>query len=234
MVDELLNKGYHVRVLDNLDPQVHGDAHEKKSWPSYCNQGAEYLFGDVCNRATVHKALRQIDIVFHLAAAVGVGQSMYRVQHYVDTNINGTATLLDIVANENDVRDRMQKLIVASSMSNYGEGEYLCPIHGQVYPQSRSRSQLDSGQWELLCKAKIGQNQECGKILQPISTREDKPLHANSIYAITKKTQEEMVLTIGETYRIPSVALRFFNTYGTRQAYQILILEWLPTFLIAS
>lgn len=218
LVDSLLIKGYNVRVLDNLEAQVHGDAGENMQWPSYYNKEAEYILGDVRDRDVFCKALREVDVVFHLAASVGVGQSMYKIQHYVDVNINGTATLLDIIANEKAIRSRIRKLIVASSMSNYGEGEYVCPIHGLVYPQLRSRHQLDNGQWELLCRLRTHENQECGEILQPVPTGETKPLHTNSIYAITKQTQENMCLTIGEAYQIPSVALRYFNTYGTRQA----------------
>lgn len=218
LVDRLLVEGHRVRVLDNLEPQVHGDLNENKQWPSYCNPDADYVFGDVRDRNTVYDAIKDVDVVFHLAAAVGVGQSMYEINHYVDVNIGGTATLLDIIANERTIRNRLRKLIVASSMSNYGEGEYECPIHGTIYPTLRSRSQLDKGQWELFCGTKMNHEQECCEIIHPVATRETKPPYTNSIYAITKKAQEDMCLTIGGVYQIPSVALRFFNTYGTRQA----------------
>ncbi|MCB0509679.1 MAG: SDR family NAD(P)-dependent oxidoreductase [Bacteroidetes bacterium] len=218
VVDKLIEKGYHVRVLDNLDPQVHGSLGERKEWPSYCNGEAEYILGDIRNKDSFCKALSGVDVVFHLAAAVGVGQSMYKIQHYVDVNVNGTAVLLDILANEKTIRNRVRKIIVASSMSNYGEGEYVCPVHGEVFPQLRSHSQLEKGQWELLCSIKTEPNRTCGEILTPRATRETKPLYTNSIYAITKQTQESTCLTIGEAYRIPAIALRYFNTYGTRQA----------------
>ncbi len=220
LVDDLVARGHHVRVLDNLDPQVHGSLSEQGCWPSYCHLGAEYILGDVRDSAVFAKALKDVEIVYHLAAVVGVGQSMYDIQRYSEVNIGGTSVLLDILANQQTIRKRVRRVIVASSMSNYGEGEYICPIHGHVYPQLRSSDQLHSNQWEPSCPKTLGTDSDkvCGERLQPVPTQESKPLHATSIYAITKKTQEEMCLTIGEAYSIPTVALRFFNTYGTRQA----------------
>ena len=225
LVDALLAQGRRVWVFDNLEPQVHGGLREQGRWPDYCNPEAEYILGDVRDRTALHKAIRDVDVIFHLAAMVGVGQSMYQVERYMDVNTRGTAVLLDILANDEGVRSRVRKLIVASSMSIYGEGTYECPAHGVVYPKLRSESQLAAGDWELHCPiVNTGINGNgvkpatCNLLLRPLPTGEDKPLHPTSIYAISKKDQEEMCLAIGRAYGIPAVALRYFNVYGPRQA----------------
>lgn len=220
LVDRLVALGHFVRVLDNLDPQVHGTLGEEGRWPDYSNPRAEYVRGDIRDTAVFFSVLQGIDVVYHLAAVVGVGQSMYDIQRYVEVNVRGTAVLLDILANQQDIRQRLQRIIVASSMSNYGEGEYACPFHGRVSPPLRDNAQLRLHQWELRCPEPSGENAAtpCGQQLQPVPTRESKILQATSTYAITKKTQEELCLSIGEAYNKPVVALRFFNTYGTRQA----------------
>jgi dTDP-L-rhamnose 4-epimerase len=224
LVDILLTIGYEVRVLDNLDPQIHGELAETKGWPEHCNRGAEYLFGDVRDIDKVRTALDGIDVLVHLAAKVGVGQSMYQIKRYMDVNVHGTAVLLDVLVNDEKIRNRVRKIVVASSMSNYGEGEYECPEHGRVYPDLRPDNQLRARQWEVRCPVQevvgneneVGQN--CGQILIPVATTEEKTLAANSIYAIAKQTQEAITLSIGRAYQIPAVALRYFNTYGPRQA----------------
>lgn len=220
LVDKLVSLGHFVRVFDNLDSQVHGFFGEEEDWPEYSNPQAEYIRGDVRDKTAFFHALRGIDVVYHLAAVVGVGQSMYDVHRYVEVNVGGTAVLLDILANQQDVRQRLQRIIVASSMSNYGEGEYACPVHGRTFPQLRDNTQLHKHQWELYCPQPSEKDPvvTCGQQLHPVPTRESKPLQATSTYAITKKTQEELCLAIGKAYHKPVVALRFFNTYGTRQA----------------
>ena len=135
---------------------------------------------------------------------------MYEIQRYADVNMNGTATLLDIVVNEHDVK--IEKMIVASSMSIYGEGEYYCPSCNVVkHPLLRSKEQMKERNWELKCP-------DCGVELQPKATPESKLLHCNSVYATSKKVQEEVTLMIGRAYKIPVVALRYFNVYGSRQS----------------
>jgi dTDP-L-rhamnose 4-epimerase len=205
LVDALIEKGHTVRILDNLEPQVHGILRRK---PAYLNEEAEFIKGDVCNRNILKKAIKDIEIVFHQAARVGVGQSMYELKKYIETNTQGTANLLDILINE---RHGVTKLIVASSMSIYGEGRYRCTRCGIVYPHLRTKKQIKMKSWEMACDM-------CGKRLKPIATAEDKPLLPTSIYAITKRDQEEMCLVIGRAYKIPTVALRYFNVYGPRQA----------------
>ena len=202
LVDKLVEMGNNVFVVDSLDEQVH----TKK--PEYLNTKAEYLFGDIRDKLVLKKAIEGVEVIFHEAAAVGVGQSMYHVEKYVDVNTMATAKLLDFLVNcENEVR----KLIVASSMSIYGEGAYECEDCGVVYPKLRSEEQLKSRKWEMKCS-------NCGKIVKAIPTGEDKPLHPTSIYAITKRDQEEMCLSIGRAYGLPTVALRYFNVYGPRQS----------------
>lgn len=205
IVDELVKRGYRVRVLDNLDPQVHGD---NADVPEYLNEDAEFINGDVRNPDDVRKAIDGVEIVFHEAAAVGVGQSMYEIRKYIDVNTLGTANLLEAIIKR---KGKIKKLIVASSMSIYGEGEYECSKCGRISPKLRPVAQLEKRQWEMKCHI-------CGEDAKPIHTNEEKPLNSTSIYAISKKDQEEMCLCIGRAYNIPTVALRYFNTYGPRQA----------------
>ncbi|HXA85251.1 MAG TPA: SDR family NAD(P)-dependent oxidoreductase [Candidatus Dormibacteraeota bacterium] len=203
MADALLAAGHHVRVYDNLTAQVHHDG-----IPGYLSEDAEFVQGDVQDSAAVRRALSGIDVVFHMAAAVGVGQSMYEIERYMGSNTQGTAVLLQQLL---DRKSRVEKLVLASSMSIYGEGKYLCAQCGSVAPQLRSVDQLRIRQWEPDCPA-------CGEALTPIPTDESKPLQCSSIYALSKKDQEEMCLLFGRTYGLPTVALRYFNIYGTRQA----------------
>ena len=205
LADRLLALGHSVRVLDNLAQQVHGPSGEL---PAYLNPGVEFQRGNVCDPDAVAKALEGIDVVFHQAAAVGVGQSMYEIDHYVRANTMGTAVLLQTLL---DRRIHIEKLIVASSMSIYGEGEFQCTDHGSVAVTERAIEQLQDRRWEPECP-------DCGKPLQPAPTHENKPLFPTSIYALTKKDQEDMTLIFGRTYGVPVVALRYFNVFGSRQA----------------
>jgi len=202
-VDALLAAGHEVRILDNLTSQVH-----KGGQFSYIAKEAEFVLGDLRNKSQVDKAVRDVDVIFHLAAAVGVGQSMYEIAEYTAINNLGTANLLQAIL---DTHSNPEKIVVASSMSIYGEGKYLCSDCGEVAPSPRSLEQMKSKQWETLCP-------KCQQALVPVPTREDKPLQCTSIYALSKKDQEEMTLLFGRTYGIPAVALRYFNIYGTRQS----------------
>lgn len=205
LVDTLVHKGYKVRVFDSLESQVHGS---QAGVPVYLNSDAELIVGDVRDRTALKDALDGIEVIFYYAAAVGVGQSMYEIRRYVDANTLGGANLLDILAGE---EHEVRKLIVASSMSIYGEGKYACHTCGVAYPHLRSDDQLRERKWEMRCPS-------CDEEMQPLPTDEDKPLHPSSIYAITKRDHEEMFLCFGRAYEIPTVALRFFNVYGPRQA----------------
>ncbi len=203
LADGLLREGYTVRVLDNLTPQVH-----QNTLPTYLSPEVEIVFGDVRDRDVLLHAVKDIDVIFHFAAAVGVGQSMYEISRYMEVNTIGTAQLLQVLL---DSKASPQKLIVASSMSIYGEGRYGCVDCGPVAPPIRTNAQLRSGKWEVSCPI-------CGKTVTPCPTSEDKPSAVTSVYALSKRDQEELCLIFGRTYDIPVVALRFFNIYGTRQA----------------
>jgi dTDP-L-rhamnose 4-epimerase len=202
LADTLLAAGHRVRALDNLSPQVHG---EREAAPSYLSDGVELLVGDVRDREAVEHALRGVDVVFHLAAAVGVGQSMYRIDHYTDVNNRGTAVLLEALAER-----PVERLIVASSMSVYGEGLYQDPQGRPVESAERTRTQLEAGDWETR-----GPDGAC---LTPVPTSESKRPSLASVYALSKFDQERLCLLVGAAYGIPTTALRFFNVFGTRQA----------------
>lgn len=202
LVDALVERGHRVRVLDSLVPQVH-----ESERPRYLNPDAEFVRGDVCDAEAVGQVLDGIDVIYHEAAEVGVGQSMYQIEHYTRANTYGTSVLLEkLVAR----RDQVRKIVVASSMSIYGEGAYECEGK-KLYPQLRPTAQLLDRQWEVVCP-------ETGAHAVPVPTPEEKPLFPTSIYAINKQDQEQMCLVVGRAYGIPAVALRYFNVYGTRQA----------------
>lgn len=199
---ELLEEGYHVRVLDSLVSQVHGDSPGR---PDYLAKDAELVVGDVRDPDTLEEALSGVDAVYHFVALVGVGQSMYQISEYTSVNNLGTATLLEQL-----VKRPVDKLIVASSMSVYGEGLYLTP-DGQPCDQAiRSAAQLKAHQWEMMTPD--------GVPLHPVATPERKQPSLASVYALSKYDQEQMCLMVGRAYGIPTVALRFFNVYGPHQS----------------
>lgn len=204
LVDALVERGDPVRVLDNLQPQVH-----RGGKPAYLNPKAEYRFDDLLDAAPLSAALDGMEAAVHLAALVGVGQSMYQIGRYVEGNTLGTARLLELVCR--DGRPALSRFVVASSMSIYGEGLYRCPADGPTAPPMREQEQLDKHLWEIPCP-------KCRRPLAPVPTPEDKPLQPNSVYAISKKDQEELSLIVGQAYGLPVVALRFFNVYGPRQS----------------
>jgi dTDP-L-rhamnose 4-epimerase len=204
LVDELIAKGHEVTIFDNLEPQVH-----QGKMPVYVNAKARFIKGDVRDYQFLKEQIVNSEVIINFAARVGVGQSMYQVKDYIDTNELGTANLLHALANE---KHDVKKVIVASSMSIYGEGSYKCEkCDREFYDIERPAEQLKHKKWEMFCPV-------CGQELLPIPTNENKPLASNSVYAITKKNQEELTLNVGKAYGIPSVALRFFNTYGPRQS----------------
>jgi len=204
LVDALVAREYDVVVLDSLEPQVHRSG----TWPSYANPRARYVHGDVRDRVAFEPLVQAADAVVHFAAAVSVGQSMYQVDRYVDVNTRGTALLLDILVNR---KHHVEKVIVASSIGVYGEGAYHCGQCGPVAPTIRPAERLAARDWEQHCP-------RCGAHVRSVPTPEDKSLYRDNIYSMTKLHQEEMVLLIGKTYGIPSVAPRFFNVYGPRQS----------------
>lgn len=202
LADHLLAHGHSVRVLDNLAPQVHGP---KPQRPDYLNREVELQVGDVRDPAAVRRALQDVDAVFHFAAAVGVGQSMYEIEHYTSVNNIGCAVLLEAL-----IERPVQRLVIASSMSIYGEGLYRNQGGEPRTVASRSLEQLRRGEWEW--------SDADGAPLAPVPTPESKPPALASVYALSKYDQERLCLMTGLAYNIPTVALRFFNAYGTRQA----------------
>jgi dTDP-L-rhamnose 4-epimerase len=201
VADALLAAGHEVRVLDNLSPQVHGHIER----PPYLSPAIELVRGDVRSGDAVRRALADVDLVCHFAAAVGVGQSMYQVASYTDVNNLGTAVLLEAL-----IERPVARLVVASSMSIYGEGMYRSADGTLVEGRERPLDQLRSGHWEI--------RDDDGAELQPVSTPETKTPSLASVYALSKYDQERLCLLVGRAYGIPTVALRFFNVYGTRQA----------------
>lgn len=206
LADALAAAGHMVTLFDNLEPQVHGACPSGR--PAYLNPAHRLVRGDVQDYEALAPLVRQADVVVHLAAMVGVGQSMYQVRRYTDANALGTATLLQVLV---DDPGRVRKVLVASSMSVYGEGAYECAACGAVTPRQRSAAQLDDHQWEPRCP-------RCGGAVRAIPTAEDTPLSPSSIYAVNKRDQEELIMAFGRAYRLPTTALRFWNIYGSRQA----------------
>lgn len=204
LVDALVDRGHSVRILDSLAEEVHGGRR-----PAHLNSDAEFIHGSVCDPETVARSLDGVDVVYHLAAELGLGRSMYQVRRFVTGNDLGTAVLLEELIRR---REQVRKLIVASSMSLYGEGPYRCTSCDVVtFPELRDSSALQSKRWEFQCAT-------CGAELEPLSTPESKPLNPTSVYAVGKQVQEQYSLIIGRAYNIPTVAFRYFNVYGPRQA----------------
>ncbi|MEM3399508.1 MAG: SDR family NAD(P)-dependent oxidoreductase [Candidatus Micrarchaeia archaeon] len=202
IVDALVEEGHEVRILDSLEKQVHFGRK-----PAYINENAEFMLGDLRKSADIRRALEGIEAIFHEASLVSVAQSMYDVAEYCNSNITATASLMEfLIAKEHEVK----KLVLAASMSCYGEGAYECEKCGPQYPEARTEKQIRERKWEHFCK--------CGRMLKPMPTNEEKPQKPSSIYALTKKVQEEMALMLGRAYGLPVVALRYFNVYGPRQS----------------
>lgn len=203
LVDRLVERGHPVRVFDALVPQVHAG-----SVPAYLNPHAELVRADVRDFEALAQALAGCEWVVHFAAAVGVGQSNYEVSSYCSTNVLGTANLLEAMVKR---RLRPRKLLVASSMSAYGEGLFDCAACGAQQPPLRPLVQLLRRDWAMRCP-------RCREAMRPLPTPETKCLQPTSVYAVNKRDQEEMVLCLARSIDVPAVALRFFNVYGERQA----------------
>jgi len=202
VANELLEHGYHVRALDDLVPQVHGPDRPR---PAYLDTEVELIVGDIRSPEVLSRALRQIDAVIHLVALVGVGQSMYQIEDYTSVNNGGTAALMQALS-----KNPVESVVVASSMSVYGEGLYRT-VDGLLQSgHARTLEQLRAGSWEI--------TDQQGRPLTPVPTTEDKPPALASIYALSKYDQEQMTLMVARAYGMRAVALRFFNTYGPYQA----------------
>ncbi len=204
----LIKKGYSVTVLDNLSKQIHGEKPENSFLYNSIVNKVNFIKGDVRQREDWEKSLEGQDAVIHLAAKTGTGQSMYQIYKYSDVNIGGTALLLDILANN---EHRIKKIIVASSRAIYGEGRYYCPSNGEVYPATRNEKDLLNGDFECKCPY-------CGGSIELLSTHENSKIEPQSIYGISKYSQEQLFLVGGKSLNIPAVAFRYQNVYGPGQS----------------
>ena len=205
LVDHLVARGDTVRVLDSLNPQVHPAGKR----PAHIPTEVEFIHGDICDRQILEKALAGTEEVYHFAGAVGVGQSQYQVAHYIHSNALGTGLLFDVLVN--DAGRSVRKVVVASSMSCYGEGRSDCLKCGRVRPPLRSAEQMQRCDWDVYCP-------NCRSRLRPLPTPETEPFAPNSIYALTKQTTEDIALVLGPAYDLPTVSLRYFNVFGPRQS----------------
>lgn len=204
---KLLRDGCWVRVLDNFHPQIHGISREL---PEDLQDSVELIKADIRDKQALEGALKGVDTVVHLAAETGTGQSMYEISRYFDVNVQGTANLLDILQNSTTAGS-VSSLVVASSRAVYGEGSYKCPVHGSVFPESRTNDRLIAGDFELYCP-------ECDAVLTLAVTEESAPFRPMSVYGLTKQVQEQAVLMHARTNGISGFALRYQNVYGPGQS----------------
>ncbi len=204
----LVANSHKVKVLDNLSRQIHGATPEYSPLFLSLHHDVAFIRGSVTNREDLIKALQGVDTVIHLAAETGTGQSMYAIQYYSDVNIGGTALLLDLIANE---PFPIKKIVVASSRAVYGEGKYCCDQHGVVYPSARSATAMEQGDFSVHCPI-------CGASVQLEATDEEAPVRPSSVYGVTKLTQEQLVLTVGQALGISAIAFRYQNVYGPGQS----------------
>lgn len=205
LAEALYSQGYKVRIFDSLSPQIHG---VNAKLPLYLSGKVDFLQGDIVNKEDVEQAVSAIDVVVHLAAETGVGQSMYQISRYIDVNIKGSAVLLESIIEKGK---SIKKVIVASSRAVYGEGKYRCESCGVVYPEQRTEDTLGAKRWHMQCP-------KCGRSIEPLPTDEQSLLKPTSIYAVTKQAQEQIFSVMARAHKIPTVILRYFNVYGQRQS----------------
>lgn len=206
---KLIAKGYSVTVLDSLSKQIHGNNPDETS-PLYNNVKGKvnFILGDVNSREDLTKALDGVNYVIHLAAETGTGQSMYEIEKYVNTNIGGTALLLDILTN---TQHNVKRVVVAESRAIYGEGKYHCPKCGDVYPLERKDEDMQRGDFECHCP-------KCGQHVELVATTEDSAIHPSSVYGIAKQVQGQLVHLVCKSIGIESVSFRYQNVYGPGQS----------------
>lgn len=208
LIKKLLKTSSSIRVLDCLSPQIHGQIPKNLEW--LYNDKLEFIRDSITSKKTVERALEGIDTVIHLAAETGTGQSMYEISRYFDVNVQGTANLLDVLQN-NKFGTSVRSLIVASSRAIYGEGSYMCSVHGIVFPESRTNDHMFSGNFEVYCP-------KCEQVLTLTSTEETAPFRPMSVYGLTKQVQEQAVLMYARTNNLNAFALRYQNVFGPGQS----------------
>ncbi|MCK5022947.1 MAG: SDR family NAD(P)-dependent oxidoreductase [Candidatus Aenigmarchaeota archaeon] len=206
IVDDLVENGHNVTIMDNLEEQVHFG---KK--PNYLNKDAFFLRGDVRKKSDWLKALKGNEVIIHLAAAVGISQSMYKPTYYLNTNSIGTSNLYEILLENEEIRKGIQKIIIPSSKTIYGEGTYKCDKCGIIFPDVREKKQLEKAEWKIKCP-------HCSNNTKSIGTRENKSINALSIYALSKYNTENIALNYGSALKIPTFVFRGFSIYGPRQS----------------
>jgi dTDP-L-rhamnose 4-epimerase len=206
----LLNHGHEVIVLDNLDPQIHDSySTQPYSLASYIkHHHIQFVQSQVEDRATLARLLRDREAVIHLAASVGVGQSAYELRQYTSSNALGTATLMDVLVKE---QTPVRTLVVASSISNYGEGRGWNPVRKEYVSPIRALVDLQKGQWEP-------KDSRDGVIVEPRPTPEDYSLKPCSVYGLTKYFAEQVALLAGCHERLSVLCLRYANVYGPGQS----------------
>jgi dTDP-L-rhamnose 4-epimerase len=205
---KLLSLGYKVRIIDNLSKQIHGEDSEKSTLYQSIKEKVDFIYGDVRYQNIWSDVLNKIDVIVHLAAETGTGQSMYEISRYTDVNITGTASLMDFITNK---KNHIKKVIVASSRAIYGEGKYHCENHGVVFPLARKPKEMDAGDFEVKCP-------HCNTNASVLPTDEESKIHPTSVYGITKQMQEELVLTCCKSLKIPALSFRYQNVYGPGQS----------------
>ncbi len=204
LTESLLARGYSVTILDSLDPQVH-----PSGLPAYLPRDARLQVGDIRDREALCQTVENADAVVHCAAAVGVAQSLYQPYRFVDVNVGGTALLLELLAER---KRRLSRLLIFTSMTGYGEGLYRRPSDGTLLRVGiRTEAEIQEHGWEPV-------HPENGEGLEPVPTPEEAMLMARNIYALTKRYQEELAFSLGQTFDFPVVCLRLFNVYGPRQS----------------
>lgn len=205
----LIKKGYNIRVLDNLSKQIHGENPNKSVLYKSIKDKVDFIKGDVLDKEIWIKALKDQNLIIHLAAETGTGQSMYNIEKYTDVNIKGTAILLDLLTNNNELK--VEKIIVASSRAIYGEGKYKCDEHGIVYPNNRNVLDMKNGDFNIKCPY-------CNNKVKLLATDELSNKKTTSIYGLTKQVQEEMLMITCKSLNIPIVSFRYQNVYGPGQS----------------
>ncbi|KAA0548345.1 SDR family NAD(P)-dependent oxidoreductase [Bacillus sp. BGMRC 2118] len=205
---KLLEKGNNVTVLDNLSPQIHGEDGTKSELFLNIKDKVTFIQGDVVNMDDWREALKGQDVVVHLAAETGTGQSMYEINKYIDVNVKGTSNLLHILTNE---EHQVKKIVIAASRAIYGEGMYHCSEHGTVYPIARKEEDMATGDFEVKCPI-------CNRDVEVMATTEETKIHPTSIYGITKQMQEDMCMVAGKSIGVPVVGYRYQNVYGPGQS----------------
>jgi dTDP-L-rhamnose 4-epimerase len=206
LASELLSQGSEVRILDNFSKQIHAS----ESLPDFLQSNVHLIKADIRDRELLKRALQGVDAVIHLAAETGTGQSMYEIERYFSVNVQGTASMLDLLQND-DCGNSLQTIVVASSRAVYGEGAYKCEQHGTVYPEQRGRERMAGGLFEPVCPY-------CATHVSLLSTPESAPFNPMSMYGLTKQVQEQAVLLLARTRGINGFGLRYQNVYGPGQS----------------